>query len=190
MGCSNPHPHGQIWAQSSLPTEVEKTQKNLKEYFDKHKSTLLEDYLQEELKRDERIVIENDHFVALVPFWAIWPYETMIVSKRNIQKITDFTAEETTDFAEILKELTTKYDNLFETSFPYSSGIHQAPTDSESHPEWHFHMHFYPPLLRSATVKKFMVGYEMLGESQRDITAEKSASILKDQSDIHYKKTL
>jgi UDPglucose--hexose-1-phosphate uridylyltransferase len=190
MGCSNPHPHGQIWAQSSLPTEVEKTQKNLKAYFDKNQSTLLEDYLQEELKRKERIVIENDHFVALVPFWAIWPYETMIVSKRNIQKITDFTAEETTGFAEILKQMTTKYDNLFETSFPYSSGIHQAPTDSESHPEWHFHMHFYPPLLRSATVKKFMVGYEMLGESQRDITAEKSASILKEQSEVHYKKTL
>jgi UDPglucose--hexose-1-phosphate uridylyltransferase len=190
MGCSNPHPHGQIWAQSSLPTEVEKTQKNLKSYFDKHQRTLLEDYLQEELKRNERIVFENNYFVALVPFWAIWPYETMIVSKRNIQKITDFTVIETTDFAAILKLLTTKYDNLFETSFPYSSGIHQAPTDGELHPEWHFHMHFYPPLLRSATIKKFMVGYEMLGESQRDITPEKSASILKNQSEFHYKKTL
>jgi UDPglucose--hexose-1-phosphate uridylyltransferase len=190
MGCSNPHPHGQIWAQSSLPTEVEKTQKNLKAYFDKHQRTLLEDYLQEELKRNERIVFENNHFVALVPFWAIWPYETMIVSKRNIQKITDFTTIETTDFAAILKLLTIKYDNLFETSFPYSSGIHQAPTDGEVHPEWHFHMHFYPPLLRSATVKKFMVGYEMLGEAQRDITPEKSAAILKDQSEIHYKKAI
>jgi UDPglucose--hexose-1-phosphate uridylyltransferase len=190
MGCSNPHPHGQIWAQSSLPTEVEKTQNSQKVYFDKHQRTLLQDYLQEELNRNERIVIENDHFVALVPFWAIWPYETMIVSKRNIQKITDFEAAETTDFAAIIKGLTTKYDNLFETSFPYSSGIHQAPTDGESHPEWHFHMHFYPPLLRSATVKKFMVGYEMLGEAQRDITPEKSAEILKNQSEVHYKKTL
>ncbi|TDE30632.1 UDP-glucose--hexose-1-phosphate uridylyltransferase [Flavobacterium ranwuense] len=187
MGCSNPHPHGQIWAQSSLPTEVEKTQNNLKTYDDLHQSNLLQDYLQEELKLDERIVIENTHFVALVPFWAIWPYETMIISKRHFGKITDFTSDETTAFATILKQLTIKYDNLFETSFPYSSGIHQAPTDGESHPEWQFHMHFYPPLLRSATVKKFMVGYEMLGESQRDITPEKSASILKAISDTHYK---
>ena len=188
MGCSNPHPHGQIWAQSSLPTEVEKTQSNLKAYFDKHNKTLLEDYVREELKSSERIVIENDHFVALVPFWAIWPYETMIVSKRNVSNITDFTETEVSDFAAVLKQLTTKYDNLFETSFPYSSGIHQAPTDGELHPEWHFHMHFYPPLLRSATVKKFMVGYEMMGESQRDITPEKSAEILKNQSNTHYKK--
>lgn len=187
MGCSNPHPHGQIWAQSSLPTQVEKTQTNLKTYFEKNGKTLLQDYVQEELKQKERIVVENEHFVALVPFWAIWPFETMIVSKRNIRKITDFTKEEVADFALTLKQLTTKYDNVFETSFPYSSGIHQAPTDGELHPEWHFHMHFYPPLLRSATVKKFMVGYEMMGESQRDITPEKSADILRNQSDLHYK---
>jgi UDPglucose--hexose-1-phosphate uridylyltransferase len=187
MGCSNPHPHGQIWAQSSLPTSVEKTQNNLKAYYDKHGSNLLQDYLQEELRLNERIVIENDHFVALVPFWAIWPFETMIISKRHILKITDFTAAETYAFATILKQLTTKYDNLFKTSFPYSSGIHQAPTDGELHPEWQFHMHFYPPLLRSASVKKFMVGYEMLGESQRDITPEKSVEILKSQSEVHYK---
>jgi UDPglucose--hexose-1-phosphate uridylyltransferase len=187
MGCSNPHPHGQIWAQSSLPTQVEKTQNNLKAYFDEHQRTLLQDYVQEELQKEERIVIENDHFVALVPFWAIWPFETMIVSKRSVAKITDFTSDEVQHFASILKQLTTKYDNLFETSFPYSSGIHQAPTDGEAHPEWHFHMHFYPPLLRSATVKKFMVGYEMMGESQRDITPEKSAAMLIEQSNIHYK---
>ena len=188
MGCSNPHPHGQIWAQSSLPTQVEKTQKNLKLYFAKNNTNLLQDYLQAELKKDERIVIENEHFTALVPFWAIWPYETMIISKRHISKITDFTSDEVTSYAIILKQLTTKYDNLFSTSFPYSSGIHQAPTDGEKHEEWQFHMHFYPPLLRSASVKKFMVGYEMLGESQRDITPEKSAAILREQSDIHYKK--
>ena len=190
MGCSNPHPHGQIWAQSSLPTEVEKTQNNQKAYYDKHATSLLQDYLKEELKLKERIVIENNHFVALVPFWAIWPYETMIISKRHYGKITDFTEAETAAFALILKQLTTKYDNLFETSFPYSSGIHQSPTDGELHPEWHFHMHFYPPLLRSATVKKFMVGYEMLGESQRDITPEKSAETLRNQSDVHYKSKL
>jgi UDPglucose--hexose-1-phosphate uridylyltransferase len=187
MGCSNPHPHGQIWAQSSLPTQVEKTQATLKAYYDLHQRTLLQDYVQEELQQQERIVIENDHFVALVPFWAIWPFETMIVSKRNATAITDFSPEEVSHFALILKQLTTKYDNLFETSFPYSSGIHQSPTDGDEHPEWHFHMHFYPPLLRSATVKKFMVGYEMMGESQRDITPEKSAAMLREQSYTHYK---
>jgi UDPglucose--hexose-1-phosphate uridylyltransferase len=187
MGCSNPHPHGQIWAQSSLPTQVEKTQNSLKAYFDKNQSNLLIDYLKEELKLKERIVIENNNFVALVPFWAIWPFETMIICKRHVTKITDFTLEEIKDYASILKLLTIKYDNLFETSFPYSAGIHQAPTDGEAHPEWQFHMHFYPPLLRSATVKKFMVGYEMMGESQRDITPEKSAQMLRDLSDVHYK---
>lgn len=187
MGCSNPHPHGQIWAQSSLPTQVEKTQENLKAYYQKHNSNLLVDYLEKELLLEERIVVQNDHFAALVPFWAVWPFETMIISKRHVTKITDFSAEESKAFAEILKKLTTKYDNLFETSFPYSSGIHQAPTDGKDHPEWQFHMHFYPPLLRSASVKKFMVGYEMMGESQRDITAEKSAQMLRDLSDVHYK---
>ena len=187
MGCSNPHPHGQIWAQSSLPTQVEKTQKNLRAYYEKNKTGLLKDYLDEELKQQDRLVLENDHFVVLVPFWATWPYETMILSKRHFGNIIAMTKEETTAFAEILKGITVKYDNLFETSFPYSSGIHQAPTDRISHPEWHFHMHFYPPLLRSATVKKFMVGYEMLGEAQRDITPEQSAAILRDLPTLHYK---
>jgi len=187
MGCSNPHPHGQIWAQSSLPTQVQKTQDNLKAYFDKNGTNLLQDYLKQELKVKERVVVENEHFAAIVPFWAIWPYETMIISKRHITKITDFTEDEVAAFAEVLKKLTTKYDNLFETSFPYSSGIHQAPTDGEEHPEWQFHMHFYPPLLRSASVKKFMVGYEMMGESQRDITPEKSAEMLRNLSEVHYK---
>jgi UDPglucose--hexose-1-phosphate uridylyltransferase len=170
-----------------LPTQVEKTQNSLKAYFDKNQSNLLIDYLKEELKLKERIVIENNNFVALVPFWAIWPFETMIICKRHVTKITDFTLEEIEDYASILKLLTIKYDNLFETSFPYSAGIHQAPTDGEAHPEWQFHMHFYPPLLRSASVKKFMVGYEMMGESQRDITPEKSAQMLRDLSDVHYK---
>lgn len=187
MGCSNPHPHGQIWAQSSLPTQVAKTQANLKKYYDKNQTSLLGDYLKEELKKEERIVIENEHFVVLVPFWAIWPYEVLLVSKRHFGKITNMTASEIKSYAEILKTITIKYDNLFNTSFPYSAGIHQAPTDGEEHPEWHFHMHFYPPLLRSASVKKFMVGYELLGESQRDITAEKSAEILRNLSEVHYK---
>jgi UDPglucose--hexose-1-phosphate uridylyltransferase len=187
MGCSNPHPHGQIWAQSSIPTQVEKTQKNLRSYFEKNKTSLLKDYLEAELKSQERIVIENEHFVVLVPFWATWPYETMVISKRHFGNIIAMNKEETSSFAEIIKGITTKYDNLFETSFPYSSGIHQAPTDRISHPEWHLHMHFYPPLLRSATIKKFMVGYEMLGEAQRDISPEQSAKILRDLPTIHYK---
>lgn len=188
MGCSNPHPHGQIWAQKSLPTIVQKLDIQQKKYFDTHKRTLLSDYLQQEIQKKERIVIENEHFVALVPFWAIWPFETMIVSKRSISSLNDFSEEEVKTFADILKRLTTKYDNLFETSFPYSAGIHQAPTNGQDNSHWHFHMNFYPPLLRSATVKKFMVGYEMMAESQRDLTAEQSAERLRNLSEIHYKK--
>lgn len=187
MGCSNPHPHGQIWAQSSIPTQVKKTQRSLISYFKKFNRSLLSDYLKEESVLKERTVFENGHFVLLVPFWAVWPFETLIVSKRHFGNITEMSREEVTSFAEILKITTVKYDNIFETSFPYSAGIHQTPTDGKPHPEWHFHMHFYPPLLRSATVKKFMVGYEMLGEPQRDITPEKSALLLKNISDIHYK---
>lgn len=187
MGCSNPHPHGQIWAQSSLPTQVERTQANLKAYFEKQGTSLLADYLDEELKRKERIVSENEHFAVLVPFWATWPYETLIISKRHFGNIAEMTQEEINAFAAIIKVITVKYDNLFETSFPYSSGIHQTPTDEQDHPEWHFHMHFYPPLLRSATVKKFMVGYEMMAEAQRDISPEKSAAILRELSEVHYK---
>ncbi|WP_312902383.1 UDP-glucose--hexose-1-phosphate uridylyltransferase [Chryseobacterium taichungense] len=187
MGCSNPHPHGQIWAQSSIPSAVVRTQENLKFYFEKTGRSLLEDYLKKELEARERIILENESFVALVPFWAVWPYETMIISKRKIGNLLQFSEEEKILFAEIIKDLTTKYDNLFEISFPYSAGIHQSPTDGLEHPEWHFHMHFYPPLLRSAEVKKFMVGYEMLAEAQRDITPEQSAEILKNLSTIHYK---
>ncbi len=187
MGCSNPHPHGQIWAQQSLPTQVFRTQHNLDAYYKKHGKGLLADYLAEELRRGERIVLEHKFFVALVPFWAVWPYEVMILSKRQFSAITDMTADEVLDYAAILRHVTIRYDNLFLTSFPYSAGIHQRPTDGHPHPEWHFHMHFYPPLLRSATVRKFMVGYEMLGEAQRDITPERSAEILRGLPDKHYK---
>lgn len=187
MGCSNPHPHGQIWAQGSLPLEIVKETKEQKNYFAQKGKSLLSDYVQLELRQGERIVLENDHFVALVPFWAVWPYETMIVSKRHLQNILQFTEAEKTAFADILKKLTAKYDNLFEVSFPYSAGMHQAPVNSGEHAEWHWHMHFYPPLLRSATVKKFMVGYEMLANAQRDITAEWAAEKLRSLSDVHYK---
>ena len=188
MGCSNPHPHGQIWAQSSIPDEPLKKQRAQLAYFEKHGKTLLSDYVQAELKKDERILFENEHFVGLVPFWAVWPFETMIVPKRPMARITDMTDSEKDGMADAYRRLTILYDNLFESSFPYSAGIHQAPTDGAEHPEWHFHKVFYPPLLRSATVKKFMVGYEMLANPQRDITPEKAAAVLRGLPEVHYKK--
>ncbi|WP_409557557.1 UDP-glucose--hexose-1-phosphate uridylyltransferase [Allomuricauda sp. SCSIO 65647] len=186
MGCSNPHPHGQIWAQSSIPREAEKKTRQQKSYWDKTGGSLLQDYLLQELDKKERIVVENKDFLALVPFWAIWPYEVMIIPKKHYQNIGQLSTDEKKNFAKIIKEITTRYDNLFLTSFPYSSGIHQAPTDGSEHEEWHFHMSFYPPLLRSATVKKFMVGYEMFADPQRDITAEYAAQALRDASNVHF----
>ncbi len=188
MGCSNPHPHGQIWAQSTVPVEPAKEGKHQGDYYQRYQSSLLQDYVELELKEQERVVFENEHFVTLVPFWAVWPFETMIISKRHFQHILQMKEAEKQAYAAMLKELTTIYDNLFETSFPYSAGIHQAPTDGLEHTGWHFHHHFYPPLLRSATVKKFMVGYEMLGDPQRDITPEASAGRLRDLPKAHYKR--
>ncbi len=187
MGCSNPHPHGQIWAQRHLPVEIQKESVQQSQYFEKHGKSLLSAYLELELKKQERILIDNEYFVALVPFWAAWPYETMIISKRHVTTIELFTEAEKEDLAKTLQELTIRYDNLFSTSFPYSAGMHQAPVNSGDQSFWHWHMHFYPPLLRSATVKKFMVGYEMMANPQRDITPEFSADMLKQQSTIHYK---
>jgi UDPglucose--hexose-1-phosphate uridylyltransferase len=187
MGCSNPHPHCQIWAQRSLPVELTKEQTRLTAYYHQHGSTLLSDYIALEVKADIRIVCSNNSFVALVPYWATWPFETIVISRRPVPALTSLDETEKTDLAAIYKQLTVRYDNLFETSFPYSMGFHQAPTDGNEHPEWHLHMHFYPPLLRSATVKKFMVGYEMLANPQRDFTAEQSAERLKSLPDIHYK---
>ncbi|GAA4320317.1 galactose-1-phosphate uridylyltransferase [Pontixanthobacter gangjinensis] len=186
MGCSNPHPHGQIWSQSSIPTEILKKSSKFRKHWQEHKRSLLGDYLQQELESGERILDQNEHFVSLIPFWAVWPFEAMIVPKRHIQHIGQLNEDEEIAFAEILKKLTIKYDNIFETSFPYSSGIHQAPTDGKAYPEWHFHMSFYPPLLRSATVKKFMVGYEMFAGPQRDITAEQAAKRLNQLPEKHY----
>jgi len=188
MGCSNPHPHGQIWAQESIPEEPHKELIQQKRYYEKHGSTLLSDYLSLELDKNVRIVAENDHFVVMVPFWAFWPYETMVVSRRPFARFTDMTDDERDGLADIISRITIRYDNLFEISFPYTAGFHPAPTDGQPHKEWHFHMHFYPPLLRSANVKKFSVGYEMLANAQRDITAEYAAEILKNLSDLHYKK--
>lgn len=187
MGCSNPHPHGQIWASSSIPLELIKETTQQKKHFELYGKSLLSDYVVIELKEKERIVFENEHFVALVPFWAVWPYETLIISKRHVQYISQFSDEEKKSLACILKNLTVKYDNLFNTSFPYSAGIHQAPVNDGEHEEWHWHIHFYPPLLRSVTVKKFMVGYEMLANPQRDISPEMAASTLQTLSAIHFK---
>ena len=186
MGCSNPHPHGQIWAQRSVPTEPAKKTVSQKEFFQKNNESLLQSYLQQEITAKERIVEENDSFVALVPFWAVWPYEVMVLPRKHYRHIGELSLTEEVHFAEIIKTVTILYDNLFETSFPYSMGIHQAPTDGNQHQGWHFHLSFYPPLLRSATVKKFMVGYEMFANPQRDITAEQAAQQLRNQSFIHY----
>ncbi|GIV60377.1 MAG: hypothetical protein KatS3mg043_1466 [Rhodothermaceae bacterium] len=186
MGCSNPHPHGQIWAQATLPDLPARELACQRRYFERHGHTLLGDYLARELDRDERIVCANDHFAALVPFWAVWPFETLVISRRPVPDLTALDDDEKTALADLLKRLTTRYDNLFEVSFPYSAGLHQAPTNGRPHPEWHLHMHFYPPLLRSATVKKFMVGYEMLGMPQRDLTPEAAAARLRALSETHY----
>ncbi|MEL6305957.1 MAG: UDP-glucose--hexose-1-phosphate uridylyltransferase [Bacteroidota bacterium] len=186
MGCSNPHPHGQIWSQRSIPIEVSKKTERQLDYWKKNQRSLLGDYLLQETLKQERVLFEDSNFIALVPFWAVWPYEVAIAPKRHLQHIGQLTNEEKTSFAEIIKKVTIKYDNLFETSFPYSMGIHQAPTDNKNHDEWHFHMSFYPPLLRSASVRKFMVGYEMFAGPQRDITAEHAAKTLNELSETHY----
>ena len=188
MGCSNPHPHGQIWAQKSIPTEILKKQNNFKKFYENNNQSMLLAYIKKELELKERIIYENESFVALVPFWAVWPYESMVITKNHRKSILELNEKEVTDYANILKILTTKYDNLFQTSFPYSTGIHQAPTNNEQNKEWHMHMSFYPPLLRSSNIKKFMVGYEMFGEPQRDITPEQAAESLRNCSNTHFSK--
>jgi UDPglucose--hexose-1-phosphate uridylyltransferase len=187
MGCSNQHPHGQIWAQRSVPDEVARETDRMRAYHAGTGRSLLGDYLARELELGTRIVCQSEGFVALVPFWAIWPFETLVIAHRPVPSILDLTGAERDDLADVLKRLTTRYDNLFRTSFPYSAGIHQAPTDGVVHPEWHLHMHFLPPLLRSATIRKFMVGYELLAEPQRDVTPESSAELLRAQGETHYR---
>ena len=187
MGCSNPHPHGQIWAGASLPLEPGKEELKQKQYYEKNGTILLVDYLNKELERRERIVIENEHWAVVVPFWAVWPFETLLIPKRHIQHLPDLVADERRSLADILKRHLTRYDNLFEVSFPYTMGWHGAPSDTADYPHWQLHAHFYPPLLRSATVKKFMVGYELLSEVQRDITPEQAGQRLKKLSEVHYK---
>lgn len=187
MGASNPHPHGQIWATEQIPNEPLKEARYQEAYHEAHGRPLLLDYLARELSSGDRLVCSNNHFVALVPFWAVWPFETMLLPRRRVSSLPELEDNERDGLADILTRLTTRYDNLFEVSFPYSMGWHQQPTDRVSYPGWILHGHFYPPLLRSATVRKFMVGFEMLGEPQRDIPPEAAAERLRALSETHYR---
>jgi len=186
VGASNPHPHCQLWATQSIPNQPGREVTAQREYLKSHGSCLLCAYLIMELESRERIICENEGFVALVPYWAMWPFEAMILSRRHVASLVDLTIEERKELAAIMRSLTIRYDNLFTTAFPYSMGFHQRPTDDQEYPEWHFHAHYFPPLLRSATVQKFMVGYELLATPQRDITPETAASRLRDLSEVHY----
>ncbi len=186
MGASNPHPHGQIWSTGFIPDEPALETRAQREHLSLTGHCLLCEYLKTEQETGERIVFENDHFAAIVPWWAVWPFEVMLVSKRHLGSMPQLDSAERDALADALRRLCTRFDNLFETSFPYTMGFHQSPTDGQSHEEWHFHAHFYPPLLRSATVRKFMVGFEMLGMPQRDITAESAAERLRACSETHF----
>lgn len=182
MGCSNPHPHGQIWASSSIPNEPYKENEMQKKYFQENYQPLLLDYLEKERELSKRVVAENDNWIVIVPFWATWPFETILIPKKHRLRMNDLKDYERKDLAVILKGFLSKYDKLFDVSFPYTMGWHGAPFNEGNNEHWQLHAHFYPPLLRSATVKKFMVGYEMLAEAQRDITPEQAVKILKDTS--------
>ncbi|MDP5253125.1 MULTISPECIES: UDP-glucose--hexose-1-phosphate uridylyltransferase [unclassified Vibrio] len=189
MGCSQPHPHGQIWANSFLPNEIERKNHYLAQYFQQYGSNLLLDYAESESQDGSRTVVETEHWLAVVPYWAAWPFETLLLPKFSVQRMSQLTEAQKSDLAVAIKALTTRYDNLFECPFPYSMGWHYAPffQTGESIAHWQLHALFYPPLLRSATVRKFMVGYEMLAETQRDLTPEQAAERLRQVSDRHYK---
>jgi UDPglucose--hexose-1-phosphate uridylyltransferase len=179
MGASNPHPHCQIWSNYSVPTEVMKEQQAQLRWRESRGSCLFCDYVRLETESRVRVVDENDGFLSLVPFWAVWPFETMVLSKRHLTGIEDLSDTERDGLAGILKRVTARYDRLFDTPFPYSMGFHQRPCDGEPHDEWHFHAHFHPPLLRSASVRKFLTGYELLANPARDLTAEAAAERLR-----------
>ena len=186
MGCSNPHPHGQIWAGDALPSEPAKEDRHQRAYHAEHGAPLLVEYTVLEAKEHERVVVRHDHWLAVVPFWAVWPFETLLLPRRHVLRLPDLSEAERDGLSDILKQLLTRYDNLFDVSFPYSMGWHGAPNDDDEYAHWQLHAHFYPALLRSATVRKFMVGYEMLGEAQRDLTAERAAERLRALPEIHY----
>ena len=188
MGCSQPHPHGQSWANSFLPNEAATEDKHQREYYERHGRALLVDYAAAE-SGGERVVVETDHWLAVVPYWAAWPFETLLLPKAHVARLPDLSVAQRDDLAVAMKKVTSRYDNLFMCSFPYSMGWHGAPFLDGDQAHWQLHAHFYPPLLRSATVRKFMVGYEMLAESQRDLTPEQAADRLRAVSDIHYNET-
>jgi UDPglucose--hexose-1-phosphate uridylyltransferase len=187
MGASNPHPHSQIWATGHIPNEARKELDRQAAYQREHGTCLVCDYITAERERGDRVVAANEHFTAVVPFWAVWPFEVLLASHRHAGSLSDLTPVEVSGLADIIRQVTTRYDNLFEISFPYSMGFHQAPADGQAYPDQHLHAHYYPPLLRSSTVRKFMVGFEMLGMPQRDITPETAAARLREQSLVHYK---
>ncbi len=187
MGSSNPHPHGQIWAENIIPNLPLSEEMNQRQYYEQHGRPLLLDYAEIEITQDERVIAQNEDWLVVVPFWAVWPFETLVLPRFPVKAMPDLTDPQRNHLADILKQLLVRYDNLFEISFPYSMGWHGAPFNGQSNEHWQLHAHFYPPLLRSATIRKFMVGYEMLGEAQRDITAEQAAARLRELSDIHYK---
>jgi UDPglucose--hexose-1-phosphate uridylyltransferase len=186
MGCSNPHPHGQIWATSHVPGLPALETRQQCDYFTEHGRALLLDYVQREAATGERVVVATEHWLAVVPYWAGWPFETLLLPRFAVQRLEDLDDAQRDDLALALKRLTTRYDNLFRCSFPYSMGWHGAPYAPGDQRPWQLHAHFYPPLLRSASVRKFMVGFEMLAEAQRDLTAEQAAARLREQSDVHY----
>lgn len=186
MGCSNPHPHGQIWAVSELPNEAVTESRTQREYYQQHQRSMLLDYANKEISNAERVVVVNQDWLVVVPWWAAWPFETLILPRFQVTHLDKLSASQQVSLASIIKSLMTRYDNLFNTSFPYSMGWHGAPFDNVQHPEWLLHGHVYPPLLRSAEIKKFMVGYEMFAESQRDLTPEQAANLLRSQCEVHY----
>ena len=189
MGCSNPHPHGQVWAQRHLPTLASKKQQHFTAYYQKQGTSMLADYVRREAHIDERVVCKNDDWIVVVPYWAAWPFETLLLPCFEAHSLLSLNQSQQRSLAQIIGSITKRYDNLFETSFPYSMGWHSAPFDGQAHPEWGLHAHFFPPLLRSASVRKFMVGYEMMAEAQRDLTPEQAAQRLKALSEVHYKET-
>lgn len=190
MGCSMPHPHGQVWAQKNMPTLVAKEHEYQSTYFEKNNRALLLDYAEREFKDGQRLVVSNDDWMVVVPWWAAWPFETLVLPRFSVQKMVDLNSSQQLSLADVVRQITIRYDNLFNMSFPYSMGWHGAPIDGEEHPAWQLHGHFFPPLLRSATVRKFMVGYEMLAESQRDLTPEQAADKLRSLPSGHYKAAL
>ncbi|XP_048457866.1 galactose-1-phosphate uridylyltransferase isoform X3 [Rhincodon typus] len=190
MGCSNPHPHCQVWASSFLPNEPRIADQTQRDHYNSHKKPMLVEYAKLESQQQERIVVENEDWLVVVPYWAMWPFQTLLIPRRHVLRLQDLSDKERGSLASIMKRLLTKYDNLFEVSFPYSMGWHGAPTGQsllDDNRHWQLHAHYYPPLLRSATIRKFMVGYELLAQAQRDLTPEQAAERLRNLPEVHYK---